>query len=169
MNAPRMMSFHIPEDQPEFLKAAARVSLSHGHLDYSLRMCIKTLADVTISEALGATKYTGARELRARVRKFAERRLGEGTVLVRVEGLLARCEAATEQRNRLIHEIVALDDAGVPRLGSISWDELPSADELNSLSETLTTLANELNHARLQGWLAFALEEGKSRAEKPRA
>src|SRR6185437_5680116 len=121
VNAPRMLTFHIPEDQPEFLKAAARVSLSHGHLDYSLRMCIKTFAEVEIGVALRATQYTGARQLRARVRKFAKKRLGDGPIFVRFQDLLARCGEATEQRNRLIHEICALDENGVPLLGYLSW------------------------------------------------
>jgi hypothetical protein len=162
MNTTRMMKFHIPEDQPEFLKAAARVSLSHGHLDYSLRMCIKTFAVVSIVEALGATKYTGARALRTRIRKFAKKRLGDGPTLVRLQGILARCEAATEQRNRLIHEIVAIDEDGVPLLGYLSWDKLPSPADLNALAARLTDLANELNHARLQGWLAVALEKRRN-------
>jgi hypothetical protein len=62
MNAIGTIRFHIPED-PAFLQALARVSVCHGHLDYSLRMCVKTFANVTIEEALAATQYEGSQVL----------------------------------------------------------------------------------------------------------
>ena len=156
--------FHVPED-PTFLQAAARVSLTHAHLDYSLRMCIKTLADVSIHEALDATEYEGSRSLRDRIRKLGKMRLGEGTALVKLQAILKRCEEASRQRNDLIHNIIGVEEHGRVEMRSSdhSWRSLPSAAELDAIAQTLSGLAGELNHARLNGWLALALEQTKAK------
>jgi hypothetical protein len=151
--------FHIPDD-PAFLQAAARVSLTHAHLDYSLRMCIHTLANVSIEEALEATEYEGPAVLRDRVRKLARMRLGEGTALVKLQALLKRCEDATRDRNALLHNIIVADWLGeklAMRGPDHSFGPLPAATELEELAARTTRLAVELNHARVNGWLAEAL------------
>jgi hypothetical protein len=152
--------FHIPDD-PAFLQAAARVSLTHAHLDYSLRMCIRTLANVSIEDALEATEYEGAAALRGRVRKLARMRLGEGTALVKLQALLQRCADATRDRNALLHNIIVADWLGehpAMRGPDHSLIALPAATELEELADRITRLAVDLNHARLKGWLAEALE-----------
>lgn len=156
----RMIVFDVPTDVP-FLQAVARVSLRHAHLDYS-RMCVKTLADVSINEALDATEYEGSRSLRDRVRKLGKSRLGEGPALVKLQALLKRCADTSERRNDLIHNIVArgVDDEEFQiRASDHSWRDLPKAIELDALADSLAALAAELNHARLSGWLRLALDE----------
>ncbi len=160
-----MITFHVPEDS-EFLQAVARVTICHAHLDYSLRMCIKSLAGLPIEDALEATEYEGSRTLRERIRKLARMRLGEGPALLKLQALMKRCEDLTEQRNPLAHSIIALhhfkgaaNPVPMMRMANHNWQSLPSADELNKLADALTTMANGLNHERLKGWLAQALEE----------
>lgn len=156
-----MMSFHVPENHPEYLKSVARVSLTHSHLDYSLRMCIKSLLGISIDDALEKTDRWGAGQLRTRIDDLATERFGDGDVLARLQELVDRCEGASARRNRLIHDIVAIDENGVPRLGSIEWHLLPKPEELDALATQLLELAKELNHARLKGWLAQAIAEAK--------
>ena len=71
------ITFHVPGDLA-FLQAVARVTICHAHLDYALRMCIKSLTGLGIEEALDATELEGSRMLRERIRKLARTRLGEG-------------------------------------------------------------------------------------------
>lgn len=157
-SATRMMTFYMPED-PEFLQAAARVSIAHSHLDYALRMCVKTFANVAIEEALGATEYEGSRLLRDRVRKLGRMRLGEGQPLIKLQAMLRRCEAVADRRNALIHNIVAVEEGGEPqiRTANNTWAPLPKATDLSELSDAITKLTNEINHARLNGFIAEAL------------
>lgn len=152
------MTFHMPEDT-EFLKAFARVSIAHGHLDYSLRMCIKSLADLSIQEAVDATEGEGSASLRDRIKKLARMRLGEGQALLRLQAILRCCKDETEKRNGLIHTVVAMEEGGAPKVRNSdhSWSELPKSAELNELSLALSCLAAELNHARLRGFLFEAL------------
>jgi len=151
------MTFHMPEEA-EFLKSFARVSISHAHLDYSLRMCIKSVANLSIQEALDATEGEGSASLRDRIRKLARLRLGEGAPLLRLQAILQRCKQATEKRNALLHTVVA-EESGEAKVRNPdhSWSPLPEPTELNDLAFALSGLANELNHARLAGFLHEAL------------
>jgi hypothetical protein len=158
----RMISFHVPDD-PEWLQAYGTVSVRHAHLDYILRMMVKTLADVEISEALDATRREGSAALRERVRKLAKTKLGEGTALVKLQSLLERCGDATEKRNRLIHRICAreLDGGPLMRTEDHRWEDLPPHNALGDLAEEIAALTAELNRERLEGYIRAALDAKK--------
>lgn len=156
--------FHIPDD-PEFLQAVAKVTITHAHLDYALRMCIKSLANLAIEEALDATNYEGSRALRDRIRRLARARLGEGQPLLKLQALMKRCEEFSEQRNGLTHHIIGITEEWkwlehpMRRLPDHSWETLPSPKDLDKLADSITALVSDLNHARLSGWLAAALDQ----------
>lgn len=153
-----MITFHVPDDK-DLLAAFGEVTLRHEHLNHILRMTIKTLARLTPEEALDATAYDGARQLRKRIRKIARKRLGEGETLLKLQALLERCKRATDKRNELIHGIWAKELDGEPlrRAADHTWHPLPSAKELLELAEELRTLTETLNGARLEGFLSEAL------------
>ena len=159
-----MISFHIPEDR-ELLAAFGEVALRHEHLNYVLRMTIKTLANLGIEEALDATAYDGSRQLRDRVRKLARKRFGESEALLKLQALLKRCERATEGRNELMHGIWAKELDGEPlrRTEKHEWHPLPTAGELNALASELKGLLEELNTARLEGFIFEALSSNRGR------
>lgn len=52
----KMMRFHVPDDK-DLLAAFGELTLRHEHLTHILRMTIKTLAELEITEALDATAY----------------------------------------------------------------------------------------------------------------
>ncbi len=159
---PRMMMFYIPEDQ-DIQAVVGMISYRHSHLDYTLRMTIKTLTNVTIKEALDATKYEGSALLRKRVRKLAGQRLGEGKPLIQLQALLMRCERATQRRNDLIHNISARELDGEPfvQTENHEWKPMPKIDSLVDLWDELTRLTQEVNAARLDGFLFKALNGNK--------
>ena len=158
----RMMMFHIPNDQ-NILTIIGIISLRHSHLDHVLRMTIKSLVGVTVEEALDATKYEGSATLRRRIRKLARQRLGEGKPLVQLQALLTRCERATKKRNRLIHSIWAqeLDGDVFVQTENHDWESIPTFISLDKLSDELLRLTQELNAARLDGFLFEALDGNK--------
>ena len=152
------MTFHVPEDQ-NLLVLIGMISLRHSHLDYILRMTVKTLADVSVTEALDATRYHGSSQLRRRILKLAKQRLGEGRPLIQLEALLGRCERATDKRNRLIHNIWAKELDGEPfvRSENHEWEPTPSVEVLDELADELLAITQELNMAHLDGILYEAL------------
>ena len=163
-----LLKFHLPKD-PKVLQLLGAVALRHTHLDYLLRMTIKTLLtdEATIAEVLDATATDGSAELRERVKKLAKQKLGEGVVLLRLQALLTRCKRATEKRNDLMHGIWAGESEGetMVQTKDQSWKSPPTIQELEAILEELALLARQINHARLHGSLAEALAEKKKKPE----
>jgi len=156
--AVRMMTFHIPDDP--ILKALGWISVAHAHLDYILRMTFKTLAEVSIDDALEATEGTGSAVLRDRLRKLAKKVLGEGAALIKFQAVLHRCRLATEQRNDLVHNIITQDiEGGEARMRTRhgSWTAVPTVAELKQLAKVITGLWQEVNGARLDGFIKEAM------------
>lgn len=154
----KTMMFHIPEDK-DLLAAYGELSLRHEHLTHILRMTVKTLARLEVSEALDATAYDGAARLRDRIKTIARQRLGEGEALLKLQAIIERCKRATEKRNDLIHSVWGRELDGEPfRQGNDqSWQPLPTVEELNTLGKEIRVLTDSLNEARLFGFLAEAL------------
>jgi hypothetical protein len=169
-NAARFMTFYVPEDRPEFLAAFGTVAITHGHLDHQLRLLIKTLARVSVDEAVRATARDASSELRRIARKLSRTAFGECAVHLRVCALLKRAEETTEKRNDLLHaicaqeqnmEALARDEAvpGEPYLlnDSLERRPLPEPAELLAIASSITALVNEVNHERLHGFIAEAI------------
>jgi hypothetical protein len=160
----RMMTFHIPDDP--ILKALGWVSVAHAHLDYILRMTFKTLAEVPIDDALAATEGEGSAVLRDRLRKLAKEALGEGAALIKFQAVLHRCRLATERRNALVHGVIGQDLEGGDaqmRMREGTWTTVPTAAELEQLAKVITNLWQEINGARLDGFIKEAMAaRGKS-------
>jgi hypothetical protein len=81
--------------------------------------------------------------------------------LVKLHALMRQCERATERRNDLVHGIWAREWDGEPVVlrSDYSAGPPPSVDELVALGASLKALTDEINHARLRGFLREALEE----------
>lgn len=154
----KMMMFHVPEDQ-ELLAAFGELTLRHEHLNHILRMTIKTLARLEVSEALDATAYDGSAQLRERIRKLARQRLGEGEALLKLQAIVEHCKRATDKRNELVHSVWAKELDGEPgrRGADHDWQPLPTTLQLKELSAGMLDLTKVLNQARLEGFLAEAL------------
>lgn len=153
---------HVPDDC-DLLAAVGVVALRHAHLDHILRMTVKSLSGVTVREALDETSRAGSRQLRTRIKKLAKGKLSEGAAMLQLDALLERCRKATEERNRLIHDIWASELDGDPKImnSDHTWGPIPSIGELEALSSQLVQLTLELNLARLEGFLHLALESNR--------
>jgi hypothetical protein len=157
-DSPAVMMYALPPE--ELWPAIGVVAIRHGQMDDALRMTIKTVLGIGHAEARRALgRQTGA-VLRKRLLKLARRRLGDGPALVRLEALVERSWAATEKRNDLLHTIWAkvLDGPDVRLSGSGDHAEIPSVEQLEQLAAELLSIANDLNEARLDGFLKEAIE-----------
>lgn len=158
--AAKMVVFHVPKS-PKYQRLVGRIAVRHAHLDYVLRMTIKSLTRVGVDEGLDATRYENSSLLRDRIKKIAKKELGDGAAFVKLQALMERAARCTGKRNRLLHSIVArdLDEEGRAMLRDEDegWKRLPSIPELTKLETDIRTLVNEINEARLMGFLAEAL------------
>jgi hypothetical protein len=158
------MVVEIPCDA-EFLKQFAVVCIMHAHLDNTLKMYIRSFGDLTIEKALDDVGFAGSKVLRERVSVLAKEKLGEGEVLDLVQGYLAGCERLTDQRNELLHCIIAREREGdrfFVRKRDASWADLPKAETLAALAHDMGALIMEMNHQRINGAIALALDEASA-------
>jgi hypothetical protein len=154
-----MIVLHVPEDKG-LLAAYGELAIVHEHLNHILRMTIKSLAQVSVDDALDATKNDGSSQLRDRIKKLARQKLGEGVALIKLQAILARCKCATDKRNEFIHSICAKEIDGEPHTQADRIRKpLPTISELKDLINKLSLLAQELNEARLEGFLLEALKQ----------
>ena len=155
----KMATFHVPSDQA-ILSAFGEVALRHEHMNPILKMTIKSLTGVTPGEALAATMFESSGQLRDRVRKFARKKLGDGTALVKLQAILGNCKRLTERRNELVHGLWAqeLDGDAHVRDAYGGTRPLPTVEELHTLAREIDELTGHLNFERLEGLLKQALE-----------
>jgi hypothetical protein len=158
-----MMIFTMPSD-PALQAAVGRVSIRHAQLDRILRMTVKSIEDITPEQALDQTHRWGSAKLRKRVAELARAKLGEDPAFDRLEEILARAERATDLRNDLIHSTWAQNLDGEEMLldGSRRRLPVPSVPELDALAAQIQGITNELNKARLEGFLREALDHAKA-------
>ena len=149
-----MIMLHVPDDA-ELLSALGEVTLRHEHMSYILKMTIKSLAELTPTEAIKALKYVGSSQLRRRTTKLAVKRLGEGQALLKLQAILTDCEKLTEKRNLFVHGIWAQELDGDAHVRDAYGEVLPipTTQELLSLAKEIETLTNLLNFERLEGFL----------------
>lgn len=156
-----MNTWEIPE-QPELLVAVGKLAISQGQLDYVLRMTLKSLLGLTNHEVLDATRLQGSQQLRARVRKLAEQRFGDGETLILLDALLTRTRRATDRSEELLHSLWASDfgyDTPSEHEMELRRQRWPESEELEKLADEMAALALEINDARISGFLKLALQQ----------
>ena len=158
-----LIIFHVPKDQAT-LAAIGTITLRHEHMNYALRMVIKSLAGVTPAEALRATDRESSSSLRERTKKLARKRLGEGASLIKLQAMLGVCAALSDKRNKLVHGIWAHKVGGDAhiRIGTDEMLDMPSAKELLKFGNEIKQHTDLINRERLEGWLFDALQASPS-------
>ncbi len=153
-----MITLQLPNDE-QVLATVGKISIRHGQLDYCLKMVIKSILGLAITEAIDATDNQGSFELRKRIRKLAKQKFKEGEILVKLDALLTRAKRATEDRNQILHSLWAFELDGTPviRNRDHSFQPIPNLTRLNELAEEIYTITTDLNNARLEGFLKEAL------------
>jgi hypothetical protein len=152
------------------LEAAGRVALAHGQLELMLRMTIKTLSGMTVKDALSATEKTKNWELRAQIEKLFTQKSKDLSLLLKLRALLNRCEALSEKRNRLLHNAWAIGPDGsiVTKGADHAWGEAPTDADLNGLALEIAEQVEELNKARLRGFIKEVIHKFDEKNATPR-
>lgn len=156
------ITFHIPEDK-NVLAALGELALCHEHLNYILRLTIKTLEEVSLNVSLDATKRVSSSKLREKILKVAKQRLGEGAALLELRNIVKDCKRVTNERNELIHSVWANESDGKANLrtGTTKSRPLPTKEAVSKLSSEIIGLYKKLNKSRKTGFLYEAFIEKK--------
>lgn len=149
---------HVDLDFPgdnTLLTGAGKVALAHGQLELMLRMTIKTLAGLSVQDALDKTAKKKNWELRRDIEINFCQKTTDMTLRQKLKDLLGRCEKLSYRRNKLLHNAwaIAPDGSIVTKGDKHAWGKAPTANDLNDLASKIRECVALLNEARLRGFI----------------
>jgi len=154
----------VPGDQ-ELLKAVGRVALAHGQLELILRMTFKSIKGLSVKDALNRTKFTSVSKMRKRVLD-AFKNKSDDFSFHQLKRLMDECERLSKRRNKMIHNTWAIhpvDTSIVVKGDDHAWGSPPTVEDLHTLAFEIQSKVEELNHARLHGFIKNAIKIHGSR------
>lgn len=142
-------------EDPDLLEAAGSLALAHGQLELMLRMTIRTLAEITVDEALSATQKSKNWELRKCVHSIFNKKTKDMQLRLKLKSIIGTCERLSEERNRLLHNTwaIAPDGSVVTKGPDHAWGPASKPNDLRKLASEISDVVATLNHARLQGFI----------------
>jgi hypothetical protein len=144
-----------------YLAAVGTLALRHAQWDCVLRMTVKSIKGIDILTAFSDTERWSSRRLRNYVVREAKNKLADThSAVAELQALLDQGERLTEDRNLLIHSVVAMPlDSREEFLMTdekLRWSKRPTAADLLALAREVAKITNKLNDARLTGFLHAA-------------
>jgi hypothetical protein len=142
-------------DEPGLLEAAGRVALAHGQLELMLRMTVKTLAGLTVKEALNATEKSKNWELRKDIVSLFNNKTKDPSLRLKLKAILGDCGRLSDERNRLLHNAwaLAVDGSVVSKGPDHAWGSAAGPDDLDELASEISGAVANLNRERLRGFI----------------
>ena len=117
---------------------------------------MKTLAGLSVKEALDATNRARISDVRTRIRKLFEQQKPLELEKARLEALLGAAARLSEERNKVLHSAWSETEAGVTvrkRESDHQWVSAPLKEDVDTVTAEIMELAGEINHARLRGFI----------------
>jgi hypothetical protein len=148
---------------PAVTRDVGKIVIRHGHLDYVLRLTIKSLLKISIFDPLFKQETDKMSSmLRARIKELTPTKLaGHKDVLDELLAQIDRAEKLTELRNGIVHGVWARNKGGgAVKLRDTKNDKLhpmPTVKQLRLAERDIDELWRELNRSRLNGKLKQAL------------
>jgi len=141
--------------RPGLTEAIGRLAIAHTHLELILRYTIKTLAELSVKDALEATNGERISDLRKRIRKLFVEKKPPASEVAKLDVLLGAAHRLSEKRNNILHSAWSETQAGaaVVKGEDYHWSPAPSKDEVNEFTDEILELVRRINNARTSGFL----------------
>ncbi len=145
----------MPSDQ-ELVMALSKLAIAHTQLELVLRYTVKTLSGLSIADALDATSQDRMPALRERIKQLFKEHKATPTEKVRLDALLQRAKRLTDKRNNFLHSVWSSTPEGraLMKGADHAWGPAPTAEDVQTVTSDLLALYQELNDARLHGFIA---------------
>jgi len=130
---------------------------------------VKTLAGLSVKEALDATHRARTSDVRSRVRKLFEQKKPLESEKAKLEALLGATARLSEERNKILHSAWSETEAGVTvrkRESDHEWERAPSKEQVDTITNQIMELARKINDARFEGGFIYEVVERKRRGKK---
>ncbi|HSQ91925.1 MAG TPA: hypothetical protein VLM19_07110 [Nitrospiraceae bacterium] len=153
--SPNFMSYLTVPNQPSLNEALGRLAIAHTHLELILRYCVKTIADLTIQQALDATEGDRLSDLRVRIKQLFKERRPTALEKANLDALLGQAKRLSEMRHSFLHSEWSETAAGktIMKGEDHQWGPAPSEKQILDVVKELTSLVAEINEARLTGFI----------------
>ena len=151
----------VPADI-KLLRALGRVNAAHANLELVLKMCVKTLARLSVEEAMLAYGRANTSEVRDCIRRLFRQVCKDEQLRCKLLAMLGEAKQIAEDRNRLVHRPWGTSKKGDLLTPDERWvwgKNIPTPDELNRLADRVSDLANRLNRERRKGFIRDAVKK----------
>lgn len=148
------MDLTIP-NHPGLTEALGRMALAYTLLELVLRYTVKTIAGISVEEALDATSKERTAETRQRVRRLFVEKKHTAIEKANLDALLGKASRLADRRNGYLHSAWSVSSAGLVIIKSEdhSWGPAPKKEEVEGVASELLALGKEINRERLHGFI----------------
>jgi hypothetical protein len=155
-----------PTDK-HFLAAAGQLACAAGTHELVLQYLYKTILEIDLKTALWATEQGYIEDIRRSCRKCFIKKVKDESEIAKLDSLLNRSRNLMKKRNSILHRGWAINDKGilVSKDEDQNFSKPPKILELDEVSKKLIELNDEINSARLGGYLSQAIVAARSSAE----
>lgn len=149
--------------QPGLIEALGRLAVAHTHLELILRYAVKTLAGLSVNDALDATNRNPTSEVRNKIKKLFREKKPFPSEETQLEALLGAAQRLSEKRNAFLHSAWSETEAGeaIQKQENHQWGRAPSQAEVDQVTSEILELAKKINDARLTGFICGVVRRHK--------
>ncbi|MCZ6546863.1 MAG: hypothetical protein O6837_01925 [Deltaproteobacteria bacterium] len=135
------------------------MAIAHTHLELILRYTVKTIAGLSVKEALDVTYGEPISDVRKRVRKLFMEKRPPALEVSKLDALLGAAKRLSEKRNRFLHSAWSETEAGEAILKGedYQWGAAPSSEQVDKAASKILELVQKINTARLRGFIRDVL------------
>ena len=137
------------------------MAVAHGHLELVQKFLVRSLAGVSMIDALNSTEFERISDVQKTVKKLARSRQFPEHIMVRLRSLLNKATSLSRKRNEFVHRAVQMNRQGqlVQKRDDHTWGPAPTLEDLDELSQEILQLSKEINQQRLRGFIRDACKE----------
>lgn len=137
------------------VESLGRLGIAHTHLELILKYTVKTIAGLSVKEALDATYGERISDVRKRVRKLFMEKKPHASNESKLDALLGEAQRLSEKRNGLLHSAWSETEAGETILKGedYQWEAAPTKQQVDKATAEILALVEKINTARLNGFI----------------
>ena len=149
-----MQKLAIPQ-HPGLVEALGNLAIAHTHLELILRYAVKTVAGLSIEEALDATNRESISDVRKRLRSLFLEKKPTPSEVSKLDSLLGATRRLSEKRNGFLHSAWSETEAGeaVLKGEDYRWGAAPTKEQVDNVTTEILELVGKINDARLGGFI----------------
>lgn len=164
MTTEAFLTLAIPT-QPDLHAALGRLAIAHTHLELILRYVVKSIAGISVREALDVTNGDRTSDVRDRIKKLFKEKSPTAEEKTKLDMLLGAARRLSEMRNNFLHSAWSETSAGhaVLKGENHEWETAPNVDAVDAVVVEILSLVNTLNDERHFGFIYQVVERDKQR------